>query len=51
MVVDVTEPDGSDTWSLCYDRHVLGKVADYLVFIGYDQHNASSKTERFSCKL
>ncbi len=44
MVVDVTEPDGSDTWSLCYDRHVLGKVADYLVFIGYDQHNASSKT-------
>ena len=43
VVVDVTAPDGSDTWSQCYDRNTLGKVADYLVFIGYDQHNASSK--------
>ena len=43
LSVIVTEPDGSDTWSLCYDRHTLGRVADYLVFMGYDQHNASSK--------
>ena len=42
MCVDVTEPDGSDTWSLCYDRNTIGKVADYVVFIGYDQHTASS---------
>ena len=43
LCVDVTEPDGSDTWSLCYDRHTLAETADYLVFIGYDQHNNSSK--------
>ena len=43
LCVDVTEPDGSDTWSLCYDRHTLAEAADYLVFIGYDQHNNSSK--------
>ena len=43
VLVDVTEPDGSDNWSLCYDRNTLGKVADFIVFIAYDQHNASSK--------
>lgn len=42
LCVDVTEPDGSDTWSLCYDRNTIGKVADYVLFIGYDQHTASS---------
>ena len=40
--VEVTEPDGSDTWSLCYDRNTIGKVADYVVFIGYGQHTGSS---------
>lgn len=44
LCVDVTEPDGSDTWSLCYDRNTIASVADYMVFIGYDQHNASSKS-------
>ena len=43
ICVEVTEPDGSDTWSLCYDRNTIGKVVDYVVFIGYDQHTASSK--------
>lgn len=43
LCVDVTEPDGSDTWSLCYDRNTLANVSDYLVYIGYEQHNASSK--------
>ncbi len=38
MCVDVTAPDGSDTWSLCYDRNLIGKVSDYMVFIAYDQH-------------
>ncbi|MCI8655174.1 MAG: hypothetical protein HFJ48_04815 [Clostridia bacterium] len=42
--VDVTAPDGSPNWSLCYDRYVLGKIADYLVFMGYDQYGTSSKT-------
>lgn len=43
MCVDVTEPDGSDTWSLCYNRNVLGNVADYLIFVAYEQHGTSSK--------
>lgn len=43
LCVDVTEPDGSDTWSLCYNRNVIGKVADYIVFVAYDEHNSSSK--------
>lgn len=42
LSVDVTAPDGSDTWSLCFDRHVLGDVADYLIFMAYDQYGASS---------
>ncbi|MBR3325145.1 MAG: hypothetical protein IKG14_03780 [Clostridia bacterium] len=44
LCVDVTEPDGSDTWSLCYNRNVIGKVSDYIVFVAYDQFNSSSKT-------
>ncbi len=40
--VDVTAPDGAPTWSLCFDRHVLGNVADYIIFMGYDQYGASS---------
>lgn len=40
--VDVTAPDGSENWSLCYNRNVLGKVADYLMFMAYDQHGISS---------
>lgn len=41
--VDVTAPDGSDTWSLCFDRHVIGDVADYIVFMAYDEYGASSE--------
>lgn len=40
--VDVTAPDGSPNWSLCYDRLVLGNVADYLAFMAYDQYGTSS---------
>ena len=40
--VDVTAPDGDPNWSLCFDRNVLGHVADYLVFMAYDQYGASS---------
>lgn len=40
--VDVTAPDGSETWSLCFDRHVIGNVADYIVFMAYDEYGASS---------
>lgn len=40
--VDVTAPDGDPTWSLCYDRNVIGDVVDYLVFMAYDQYGNSS---------
>lgn len=40
--VDVTAPDGGETWSMCFDRHILGDVADYIVFMAYDQYGASS---------
>ncbi len=40
--VDVTAPDGSETWSLCFDRNVIGHVADYIVFMAYDEYGASS---------
>ena len=42
LSVDVTAPDGSDEWSLCYDRHVIGDIADYIVFMAYDQYGESS---------
>lgn len=43
LSVDVTAPDGSETWSFCYDRLVLGEVADYLIFMAYDQNGTGSK--------
>ena len=42
LSVDVTAPDGGEEWSLCYDRYVIGNVADYLVFMAYDQYGNSS---------
>ena len=43
--VDVTAPDGSENWSMCYDRHTIGKVADYIVFMAYDQNGSTSPKE------
>jgi uncharacterized protein YbaA (DUF1428 family) len=40
--VDVTAPDGSETWSLCFDRDVLADASDYIVFMAYDQYYGSS---------
>lgn len=42
LSVDVTAPDGAPEWSMCYDRYTIGKVADYIVFMAYDQYGASS---------
>ncbi len=42
--VDVTAPDGSETWSLCYDRDLLAKEVDYIIFMAYDQYGISSTT-------
>lgn len=45
LSVDVTAPDGGETWSMCYDRNVIGDVADYIVFMAYDQYGSSSPKE------
>lgn len=42
LSVDVTAPDGSADWSLCFDRNIIGKVANYIVFMAYDQNGISS---------
>lgn len=42
LSVDVTAPDGSPEWSLCYDRYKIGQVADYIMFMAYDQYGISS---------
>ena len=42
LSVDVTAPDGGETWSMCFDRNVIGDVADYIIFMAYDQNGASS---------
>lgn len=40
--VDVTVPDGSDNWSLCYDRPALSSSVDYVMLMAYDQFWAGS---------
>lgn len=45
LTVDVTAPDGSETWSMCFDRNTISKVADYIMFMAYDQYGASSNKE------
>lgn len=42
LTVDVTAPDGAPTWSLCFERNVIGDVADYIVFMAYDQYGSST---------
>lgn len=42
LSVDVTAPYGSETWSLCFDRNTIANVADYIVFMAYDQYGTSS---------
>ena len=37
--VDVTAPDGAPTWSMCFDRNVIGDEADYIIFMAYDQNS------------
>lgn len=45
LSVDVTAPDGGGDWSECYERDVIGNVADYIVFMAYDQNGAYSLKE------
>ena len=41
LSVDVTAPDGSANWSLCFDRHNIARNCDYIVFMAYDQYGSS----------
>lgn len=43
LSVDLTAPDGGDTWSMCFDRNVIADNSDYIVFMAYDQYTAGSK--------
>ena len=43
LSVDVTAVDGGDDWSECYDRNTIASVADYIVFMAYDQYSVNSK--------
>ena len=45
LTVDVTAPDGSETWSLCFDRDVIADVSDYIVFMAYDQYGTGGNKE------
>lgn len=40
--VCVNIPDGSPTWSLCYQHKAISEYADYLALMTYDQFGASS---------
>lgn len=43
LSVDVTAPDGSPNWSLCFDRYNISRNCDYLIFMAYDQYGLSSE--------
>ncbi len=40
--LDMTVPQGSDTWSQCYDRKGLAAVVDYVMVMTYDETWRSS---------
>jgi spore germination protein YaaH len=40
--MDIAVPDGSDTWSLCYDRKAIGQTVDYVMLMTYDQYWTTS---------
>lgn len=42
LSVDVTTLDGGGDWSECYNRNVIGDVADYIVLMAYDQYGINS---------
>lgn len=49
--VDVTIPDGSDTWSKCYDRKALAETVDYVCLMTYDQTWAGSRVAGSTAQL
>lgn len=49
--VDVTVPDGSDTWSKCFDRKALAESVDFVCLMAYDQHWSSSPVAGSTAEL
>lgn len=43
LSVDVNVPDGSETWSRCFDSKAISDAADYIIVMTYDQYGTSSK--------
>ncbi len=41
--VDVTVKSTSRNWSLCYDRKGLGRAADYLILMAYDEYSGGGR--------
>lgn len=42
--IDVGIPGGSEGYSLCYDHYELGKVADFVMVMTYDQYWSSHES-------
>lgn len=42
--IDVGVPGGSEAYSRCYDHEELGKVADYVMVMTYDQYWSAHET-------
>lgn len=42
LSIDVTVPDGSPNWSLCFDRKKLAEQVDYVMLMAYDQYSGGS---------
>ena len=40
--MDIGVPDGSENYSLCYDREAIGETVDYVMVMTYDQHWSTS---------
>lgn len=41
--VDVNVPDGSATWSLCYDHKPIADACDYMILMAYDQYGTKQE--------
>lgn len=42
LSVDVTAPDGSPEWSMCFERYDISENCDYIIFMAYDQYTSTS---------
>lgn len=42
LSIDVTVPNSSPNWSLCFDRKKLAEQVDYVILMAYDQYSGGS---------